>query len=85
VTSPALLLIYAASTSTTLLPCILHILNPPAPLPASTTYQLVFGLGSYIPFLIFPAGMMVDMGWRLMKMVDKVESRELKGKGKKYE
>jgi hypothetical protein len=29
--------------------------------------------------------MMVDMGWRLMKMVDRMESRELKGKGRKYE
>jgi hypothetical protein len=44
-------------------------------LPRPTNFQLVFGLGAYIPFFLLPFGMMLDMASRLGKALERDEKR----------
>lgn len=72
-----LLLIYGASTSTTLLPCLAVLLGTPITSPETiaanvisvTWSQKQLLLTSYIPFLILPLLMTVDMALRISKLV----------------
>ncbi|KAI0918070.1 hypothetical protein AcW1_007047 [Taiwanofungus camphoratus] len=72
-----LLLIYAASTSTTTLPCLAVILTTPltssqtvtAELVSITSEQRLLLLSSYIPFFLIPLVMAVDMATRVSKLV----------------
>lgn len=72
------LLIYAASTSTTTLPCLTTVLavprteDPTAAFKtvAVTDAQLIMLLSSYVPFLLIPLFMTLDMAWRISKMID---------------
>jgi len=80
-----LLLIYGASTATTVLPCLATILALPttsdltikAAIYSLTDAQRTILLQSYIPFLVLPAMMMVDFGIRTLKLVS-VAERALK-------
>jgi hypothetical protein len=38
--------------------------------------ELVNLLSSYVPFLLFPLGMAVDMGFKLVKLVQLAEARK---------
>jgi hypothetical protein len=59
-----LLVGYGASTATTTLPCVVYILNKSSEV---TGYQLMVLLSSYVPFMVIPLVMAVDMGLRLAK------------------
>lgn len=67
------LLIYAASTTTTTLPCLAVVLATPAAtpeliaagLPAVTDIQRIMLLASYVPFFLIPLVMTVDMAYRV--------------------
>jgi sigma intracellular receptor 2 len=73
-----LLLIYGASTTTTTLPCLTTVLAVPTAKDAAaalktvavTDTQRLLLLSSYVPFLLVPLIMTLDMAWRLSKMVD---------------
>nr|XP_031862314.1 uncharacterized protein CI109_002279 [Kwoniella shandongensis]KAA5529386.1 hypothetical protein CI109_002279 [Kwoniella shandongensis] len=69
-----LLLAYGASTATTLIPC-LGALFTANPKPAFTTTEWVTLLSEYIPFLLIPLGIAVDMGVKLVKIVDQAQVR----------
>lgn len=88
-----LLLIYAASTSTTLLPCLATVLTTPvSPVPELTSIvleqakmlsitpeQRMLLIASYVPFLIIPMVMAVDMAGRIGELMIKgmdAEERE---------
>lgn len=58
-----LLLVYGASTTTTLLPC-LSVLFSPSSSSSLTFFQTSLLLSSYIPFLSIPLTMAVDMALR---------------------
>ncbi|KAG1728110.1 transmembrane protein 6/97 [Suillus lakei] len=72
-----LLLIYAASTTTTILPCLSVLLTTPITSPQTiaekvvsvTTFQRFLLLSSYIPFFVIPLIMTVDMASRLSKLI----------------
>jgi hypothetical protein len=72
-----LLLVYAASTSTTVLPCLTVLLSMPATTAATiaaktaslTTAQRTLLLSSYVPFFLIPLMMTVDMAFRLHAFV----------------
>ncbi|TCD69461.1 hypothetical protein EIP91_007587 [Steccherinum ochraceum] len=72
-----LLLIYAASTATTVLPCLAVLLNTPlttsevaaADPSAITPSQRLLLLSSYIPFLLIPLLMTVDMAFRVLSLM----------------
>ncbi|WWC64141.1 uncharacterized protein I303_106749 [Kwoniella dejecticola CBS 10117] len=70
-----LLLAYGASTTTTLIPCLgaIFTANPKPPL---TTREIVTLLSEYIPFLLIPLGMAVDMGVKLTKIVSAAQDRK---------
>lgn len=81
----ALLLAYSASVSTTVLPCLQHIISPPTPRltaapsgapPQGRNFQLLFGLSTYIPFLLLPLAMGVDMLIRLTGIVGELQERQ---------
>lgn len=44
--------------------------------PPLSTMELANLLGSYIPFLLFPLGMALDMGVKLIKLVQVAEGRK---------
>ncbi|KAH9921688.1 transmembrane protein 6/97 [Epithele typhae] len=68
-----LLLVYAASTATTTIPCITTVLSlPSAPVPmpggvSLTSEQRVLLLSSYVPFFLVPFVMAIDMAIRIHK------------------
>ncbi|KAI5123502.1 hypothetical protein M0805_006662 [Coniferiporia weirii] len=61
-----LLLIYAASTSTTVLPCLTTLLAPSASGAGLTPPQRALLLAAYVPFLLVPLIMGGDMALRLV-------------------
>ncbi|OAX38435.1 hypothetical protein K503DRAFT_691568 [Rhizopogon vinicolor AM-OR11-026] len=71
-----LLLIYAASTVTTILPCLSVLMSTPITTAQTitdnvvsvTTFQRLILLSSYIPFFIIPVIMTVDMAFRILKL-----------------
>lgn len=73
-----LLLVYGASTATTTLPCLTTVLAVPTAADvasslttaAVTPSQRLMLLASYVPFLLVPLIMALDMAWRLSKMLD---------------
>ncbi|KAG1878548.1 transmembrane protein 6/97 [Suillus tomentosus] len=72
-----LLLVYAASTTTTTLPCLSVLLATPTTsaqtiadkIVSVTTFQRSLLLSSYIPFFVIPFIMTIDMASRLSKLV----------------
>ncbi|THH20438.1 hypothetical protein EUX98_g8585 [Antrodiella citrinella] len=70
-----LLLIYAASTSTTVLPCLAVLLSTPvtsspvANTVSITPEQRILLLSSYVPFLLIPLLMTVDMAFRTLSLL----------------
>lgn len=72
-----LLLVYAASTTTTTLPCLAVILSTPvSATPLATPFTLsitaeqrLLLLSSYIPFFLVPLVMTLDMAARVHKLV----------------
>lgn len=72
-----LLLIYAASTATTTLPCLMVIIATPitssdtvaAHTLSVTSTQKMLLLSSYIPFLLVPLCMTVDMAFRILDIM----------------
>ncbi|KAH7885861.1 transmembrane protein 6/97 [Phlebopus sp. FC_14] len=72
-----LLLIYAASTATTTLPCVAVLLGMPATsaetvaagVQSLTSSQRLLLLTSYIPFFLLPLFMTVDMALRILQLV----------------
>ncbi|KAF8518934.1 transmembrane protein 6/97 [Hysterangium stoloniferum] len=71
------MLIYAASTTTTLLPCLATVLAVPTTEDAKIAYataavtdgQRLLLLSSYVPFLAIPLIMTLDMALRLSKLI----------------
>ncbi|KAJ8590788.1 hypothetical protein M405DRAFT_815486 [Rhizopogon salebrosus TDB-379] len=69
-----LLLVYAASTTTTILPCLTVLMSTPITsaqtiadnVVSVTTFQYFLLLSSYIPFFIIPLMMTVDMAFRVL-------------------
>lgn len=72
----ALLLAYGASTATTLVPTLQALFTIP-PSPPLSNLELVNLLASYIPFLLFPLGIAVDMGWRIGKILARDQERKV--------
>ncbi|KIJ59216.1 hypothetical protein HYDPIDRAFT_181441 [Hydnomerulius pinastri MD-312] len=72
-----LMLVYAASTATTTLPCLAVLLATPitsaqtiaAGIQSITSSQRLMLLSSYIPFFLLPLFMTVDMALRIVKLV----------------
>ena len=72
-----ILLIYAASTATTTLPCLALILSTPTTsvstvaqgIVSITSAQRSLLLSSYVPFFLIPLGMAVDMAFRVVRLV----------------
>ncbi|KAK0217780.1 transmembrane protein 6/97, partial [Armillaria fumosa] len=62
-----LILFYGASTATTTLPCILHVIGTDE----LATGQMWMLLSSYIPFFLLPLGMAVDMAFRIYGIMEK--------------
>lgn len=83
-----LLLIYGASTATTTLPCVAIILATPTTSPATvaqgivsvTAAQRLLLLSSYVPFMVIPFVMAVDMAIRIAGLIKKGAALELKSK-----
>ncbi|KAJ7678203.1 transmembrane protein 6/97 [Mycena polygramma] len=80
-----LMLVYGASTATTVWPCVWTLLATPEPSPAAlasgiatlTPDQRVMLLASYVPFCFLPLLMAVDMAFRLQGIVrDALSARE---------
>ncbi|KAJ7091520.1 transmembrane protein 6/97 [Mycena belliarum] len=73
-----LVLVYAASTATTVWPCVTTILATPGPSPEALTRgiatvspeQRVMLLSSYVPFFVVPLIMTVDMAFRVYAIVN---------------
>ncbi|WRT68949.1 uncharacterized protein IL334_005931 [Kwoniella shivajii] len=70
-----ILLAYGASTATTLLPCLGAILTA-TPKPPFTNIELITLLSEYIPFLLIPLGMAIDMAIKLVKIVNVAQERK---------
>ncbi|KAJ7254642.1 transmembrane protein 6/97 [Mycena haematopus] len=72
-----LMLVYGASTATTVWPCVLTLLAIPEPSPAALASgiatlsfdQRIMLLASYVPFFFLPLLMTVDMAFRLHDIV----------------
>jgi len=72
------ILIYAVLTTTTTLPCLTTVLAVPATVDARiaqetvavTDAQRLLLLSSYVPFLVIPLIMTVDMAMRISKMIN---------------
>ncbi|KAI6038629.1 transmembrane protein 6/97 [Pisolithus marmoratus] len=83
-----LLVIYGASTATTVLPCLTVLLLTPITSPETiaagihsvTSFQRILLLSSYIPFLLIPLLIAVDMAFRLSKLVKAGEAVKAKKK-----
>ena len=70
------ILVYAASTTTTLLPCLAILVNTPMGGSSIAGKQINFAqlmnlYGSYVPFLLIPLVMTIDMAWRCHKLITK--------------
>lgn len=65
-TDLALLVAYGAATATTLLPVLNAVLTDKTSTPALNAAELGMLLSSYIPFLVIPLAMSVDMALRLV-------------------
>lgn len=73
------MLIYAASTTTTTLPCLAVVLATPPTSPETlaanvisiTFKQRILLLSSYIPFFLIPLVMTVDMAFRVLQFIQK--------------
>jgi len=79
------ILLYGASTATTLLPSLAIVLTAPLGEIGIRGVQLSHMqraklLGSYVPFLIIPLTMAVDMAYRISKMIEQ-QSNKINGKG----
>ncbi|KAF7770369.1 hypothetical protein Agabi119p4_6343 [Agaricus bisporus var. burnettii] len=79
-----LLLIYATSSATTTLPCLIYILSLPGPTPTTTPldHTLTFEqrlvlLSGYGPFFLVPLIMVFDFGSRLQKFVSQKPEQKL--------
>ncbi|WVQ93314.1 hypothetical protein IAU59_000382 [Kwoniella sp. CBS 9459] len=70
-----LILAYGASTATTLIPCLGALLTA-TPKPPFTSQEYLTLLSEYIPFLLFPLGMAIDMGIKLVKIVNVAQERK---------
>ncbi|GJE90316.1 DUF2781 domain-containing protein [Phanerochaete sordida] len=86
-----LMLIYAASTATTTLPCLAVIIQTPttsaetlaANIVSITTTERLMLLSSYLPFFLLPLGMTVDMAQRLTRLINAgISASETTGKVK---
>jgi hypothetical protein len=71
-----LLLIYATSSATTTLPCIVYVLSLPPPSSGTTILdhtltfeQRLILLSGYVPFFLVPLIMVFDMGSRIYNLV----------------
>ncbi|KIL69356.1 hypothetical protein M378DRAFT_184524 [Amanita muscaria Koide BX008] len=83
-----LILVYGASTFTTLIPCLAVVLS--APSTSATTIankiisltfeQRLLLLSSYLPFAIIPLMMTVDMGFRILGLIKAGIDAESEGK-----
>ncbi|OWZ40959.1 hypothetical protein LQV05_004788 [Cryptococcus neoformans] len=69
------ILAYGASTATTLLPC-LHTIFTTQATPPHTTAEIANLLAEYVPFLLLPLGMAVDMSWRIVKIINAAEEKK---------
>jgi len=67
---PALLLAYGISTATTLIPTLSALYHDNS-VPALTASENVSLFGSYVPFLLIPLGIAVDMSARLITIIGK--------------
>lgn len=73
-----LVLLYGASTATTTLPCVAVIFQTPETsastiaqnIASVTSAQRLLLLSSYIPFLLIPLIMAVDMAFRVLSLVE---------------
>jgi len=82
------ILAYGASTATTLLPSLAAVLSAPVGETSIRGVQITEGqrmnlLFSYVPFLLIPLGMAVDMCFRIAKIVGESEGEGVKGSGGK--
>ncbi|KAJ6527265.1 transmembrane protein 6/97 [Mycena vulgaris] len=85
-----LILVYGASTATTVWPCVATILATPGPSPAAlarglatlTTDQRLMLFSSYVPFCVLPFVMTVDMAFRVHGIVTDALSVREAGKRK---
>lgn len=85
-----LLLVYAASTATTTLPCLMAVWNTPfsssetraAKVPSVTPAQRRMLLAAYLPFFLIPLLMTVDMSFRVLKLVRAGTRAQLEAKTK---
>lgn len=75
-TPSALMLFYGASTATTVVPCLYYLFTDTASVPPLTTPQVVNLAATYVPFLLLPLTMAVDMGFKIIKMIDIAEGRK---------
>ncbi|KAG7093985.1 hypothetical protein E1B28_007615 [Marasmius oreades] len=73
-----LLCLYGASTATTTLPCLLHVTQA-FHANAITTAQFSILISGYVPFLVIPLTMAIDMAFRLYGIVSAAEA--LQGSG----
>jgi len=73
-----LLCLYGASTATTTLPCLLHVTKAFYD-EALTTFQYGILVSGYIPFLLIPLCMAVDMASRLYKIASLTSSGQVNG------
>ena len=85
------MLVYAASTATTPLPCLAVIIQTPTTSPETlaanivsiTTAERLILLLSYLPFFLLPLGMTVDMAQRLTGLINAgLNASETTGKAK---
>ena len=65
---------YGASTATTLLPVLNAVLAGSEPQPPLNGTELAMLLSSYVPFLVIPLGMALDMGLRLVRIVAQADA-----------
>lgn len=67
---------YGASTATTLLPVLNAVLTDTETKPALNASELGMLLSSYVPFLVVPLAIAVDMAWRLTKIAGAEQARK---------
>ena len=71
----ALLVAYGASTATSVVPTLFAIVHTKV-VPPLSTGEIAILLSSYIPFLLIPSAIMVDMGIRLLKIINGAQVRK---------
>ncbi|KAK7687288.1 hypothetical protein QCA50_009793 [Cerrena zonata] len=85
-----LLLVYGASTTTTLFPCLAVLLNTPitssetiaAKAISITSEQRTLLLSSYIPFLLIPLTLTIDMAFRILRLTQAGVAAEARTKNR---